>query len=779
MISCRVLLVGCAVWLLGTGSPQAESVEPVVAAPVSEQPVTAARGKVADMLRMLERTGRVAGNVGDVYDNRDRGHSRPRLQWFPQLQQIVYSEAEKEAGRDWALATMVRPRVVVGNSSTSGGRDRNGSNPRTLYTNPRGLRLGWLQYIQSNLYIYPEHRDYEPGRYGLNKAGDLFPANSPYLLVSLGSSGSDQQFLHAVFWTLAAFKPDVKQELIDRKLLMPSVQMILRRNLRHVRSREDYLSGRAHTPVFDGDDLDPEAMVRMAHRISKDRLPPIALLRIVEESPSVMGRDYFHPKQSERWAQTPAAISRVYRGPRPYYRMVLDASRSMDVNDRPLTFHWRVLSGDAARIAIEPLNEEGSRVELRVPFHNEPVVVQEDPRIEGRRVDIACFADNDAYLSAPSIVSVYMPPHQRMTVDADDRVVEIGYGAQALALRPPERIEQVLDGSGAVTDWPALLQHLAGDGEAAQALRQTMSKADQRVVEQVVATVSDALVELQERQQRLDAAEEALAEAKAQAKAASEATQAEGAAGPDADGESRGEAADSQDAAAAPAPTAERLRRLQSDRDTVARFVEQTRDRIGRTLFGTGADDDSPSHRLIGVLQRLRDDPKLYVGLQEAVGELIGPARRLRDRLADLHILVERDGRWALDPARPDGAFTDAELTVFVRNQLAAFHEHVLNQLCGGLLRTAEPMPGDPRIALPHVWRDVYRHDPQGRIAGWTRYGDGQVMEFTADGKLRQREGESGEAHQPVPVNYEKGPGDLWNARLIMHPVGEQATDER
>ena len=56
------------------------------------------------------------------------------------------------------------------------------------------LRL-WQNAAANLLYVYPAHRDYDA------KNGDLFPANTPYLLVSRGSSGSDKPFLDAIALT--------------------------------------------------------------------------------------------------------------------------------------------------------------------------------------------------------------------------------------------------------------------------------------------------------------------------------------------------------------------------------------------------------------------------------------------------------------------------------------------------------------------------------------------------------------------------------------------------
>ena len=82
-----------------------------------------------------------------------------------------------------------------------------GSNPRAYYVSFYGTLFLYNQYTRNNLYIYPEHHDHDPGHSGvffpnpLNHAirdegyGDLYPTNTPYLIISQGSSGSDQPFM--------------------------------------------------------------------------------------------------------------------------------------------------------------------------------------------------------------------------------------------------------------------------------------------------------------------------------------------------------------------------------------------------------------------------------------------------------------------------------------------------------------------------------------------------------------------------------------------------------
>src|SRR5258706_512776 len=224
-----------------------------------------AQSTLAQLLRQWQADGTAAGNQGDYYDNRDRGHSELKLDPYPGMLKIPYTEQDRKNNRDWGAQFSVIPRVVLGNSSTSSPPTATGSNTRIYYTNRGGIEFLYQQYTHNNLYVYPEHRDHDPGHNGLPEHGsdggfgDLFPANTPYLITSQGSSFTDQPFLKAIAGTLASFRPEVKKKLVETGLLMPTIQMIFRISNRSVEPRQ-YLTPYAHQTVFDSNWVDEVKM---------------------------------------------------------------------------------------------------------------------------------------------------------------------------------------------------------------------------------------------------------------------------------------------------------------------------------------------------------------------------------------------------------------------------------------------------------------------------------------------------------------------------------------
>ena len=74
--------------------------------PEPDAPVLPPRPKTAalEILREHWQRGRAAGNHGDLYDNRDRGHSSLDPAAHPQLAHVVYGPAARAADLDYGLA---------------------------------------------------------------------------------------------------------------------------------------------------------------------------------------------------------------------------------------------------------------------------------------------------------------------------------------------------------------------------------------------------------------------------------------------------------------------------------------------------------------------------------------------------------------------------------------------------------------------------------------------------------------------------------------------------
>ena len=411
--------------------------------------------EVATLLNSWFREGTAAGNIGDLYDNRDRGHSALPAGAFPQLTRVKYGAAAIEAGIDRGIALPILfDAVTLGNASLAVAAGPNWrSLPRQALTTPGGADHLFLQYMSNQIYVYPEHQDHDA------KLGDLITANTPYYLISQGSSGSDRPFLFTVASILAAFQPDVKEFLKAKGLIAPTVQWIFRRSQRGVDTDDDYFTNKAHPTVFEKTRVDLKSMIERAHDLKVDEVPPMIRLRVSEESEGTSGLDFFGPG-GEILFDTPSAIARVIRSTNHDKRLVIDASGTLDPGGRPLMFHWSVLEGDG-RIKVRPINQTGSVAEIIVPWQERRTVVAW-PIIPSDRVDIGVFANNGKNWSAPAFISLLYPGNEKRTYRPDGQIAEVDYDPAEYRDRyvdpllfplKPWRDVYIYDASGRLIGW--------------------------------------------------------------------------------------------------------------------------------------------------------------------------------------------------------------------------------------------------------------------------------------------------------------------------------------
>jgi hypothetical protein len=422
------------------------------------------QGPAGALVREWQRARQAVGPLGLLYDNRDRDHSTLKAADFPQLNFVEYAAEARREGLDHGLQVRFLFNLpTLGNSSTAQtGGTLWRSQARLAQTLPAALGVQFRQYFGNHLYVYPEHRDYDPGRDGVGGGyGDVFPAHTPYCLITRGSSGSDLPMLRALVMTVSAFRPDTYERLVRGQMLAPTLQAILRRCHRPVRADEDYFTGRAHPIAFDVTGLDPERMVRMAQAMTPDAVPPVVRLAVKEEDAPRPGHDYLDATPGEVLFDSACAVARVWHRAARTWRMVLNTEASFDPNGRPHRYRWALLQGDPARVQITPLTPNGSVAELRVQWHERFVVAGED-RLASNRVEIGVFASDGGPWSAPAFVTFFCPDSVTRRYDAAGRLESIehrsvaqgGHYADPIAHTPRDwRDELRYDEGGHLLGW--------------------------------------------------------------------------------------------------------------------------------------------------------------------------------------------------------------------------------------------------------------------------------------------------------------------------------------
>lgn len=743
-----------------------------VAAGEPTPPITTDTSKVGELLRAWEAEGTAAGNVGDWYDNRDREHSGLNLAPWPQLRKVAYTDEERQRRADWGIQSRVLPFVVFGNSSTASGVGHGGSNTRELYTHPVGLQLLHAQYRQHNLYIYPEHVDHDPGHNGTPGYGDLYPTNTPYLLTSQGSSGSDQPFMRAMPFLLAAFRPEVKEKLMVTGTLMPTIQMLFRTCNKHLADPGEYLTGKAHPTVFDGRWVDVQNMVRMAHDMTLKTLPPVVHIKVIEEDEPRNGRDFFdapafpaevlaqrYPgsefaqRNLEQHADTPAVIARIRRGRNFLRRIVVSAAESVDLNQRPLTFHWVVLRGDAETIRLRRLDAAGTQVEIVVPYTGRGPVLP-GSALQSNRVDIGVFVHNGVYYSAPAFVTFFSLDNEARTYDAQGRILEIGYGMGETVVK--------------VTDWQRLFTWLEpqADGPMAQLMQSLFpSEVRERLLQAAPAYLHAKEIEAMAAEKR-QAAEARHSRHAGELKAAEQARTAAAQAHQKAPGPTTETHLAQATQALATAQQAAR------ETETVARLARLAHDAARRAAAEVPAKPEEGERISVKtyveqVLQELVRQPRL-LGLQEqhlqplwdaASSQTRAAPEAERRALALWGVVRDSPGLGLqLTPLQEGSAPVEERLTRFEKALLARFHAVFLSQVAfpNVVSFTFTPNYVDPQLTAAKFWRDVYRYDATGGSTGWTRFDGQQRIEFNAEGLRVEARDTAGRYVQARTVLYQR-----------------------
>lgn len=385
--------------------------------------ITTRNDAVGRSLQQWFDAGTAAGFDALQYENHDGGHSPLPPLTYPRLRHYKPTEAERRSGRDKGLMDAIRPEATISNTSMAAPPTQGGSLPRVYLMNQAGSEFLFRQYLNNNLQVCPEHQDYDPGANGVTGWGDLYPVNTPCVLISQGSSYSDQPFVRTMLAMAASLRPEMQRTLINHRLLIPTLQAVFRQNTTLVREPGDYFTGKAHPPVFSESAIDELKMVTAAQVMSRLSLPPVAFLEVLSEREVKAGRDFFEQPgvSDERVCTTPAFVGRVFRGMDDVFEITLSAKRSVDIEHRELLYRWELLQGDPKLVKITP-EKDGEEVRIEVRWHPP---MHAATGIRTHRVDIGLFAGAGVAWSAPAFLSIYMLPNEMRFADDRGRVREV------------------------------------------------------------------------------------------------------------------------------------------------------------------------------------------------------------------------------------------------------------------------------------------------------------------------------------------------------------------
>ncbi len=290
-------------------------------------------------------------NTGDLYFNRDALHSNLKVADFPGVTPVRLDAEGIKRGMHLNMPNMLFPYPVFGNCSRAfvGGPFWR-SLPRAVMTRESHLLKTMAKlYLSNQTWVFPSNADTPP--VGTN--GDVFASITPYWITSAGRSWSDQQFLRAALAASAAFKDDVKAELVKRGMLAPVIQTLMRKSLKAVKCEDDYLTAKAHPSAFPPSGVDVAKLKKAAGAFTVDAISPLAPVTVemapVEKRPEIPEITY---ATAFAWAFILRAEERVRsfkikaHGKADEFRFVQTHGENVDVKIEKL-------SPDEARVTID------------------------------------------------------------------------------------------------------------------------------------------------------------------------------------------------------------------------------------------------------------------------------------------------------------------------------------------------------------------------------------------------------------------------------------------
>lgn len=655
---------------------------------VSAQVVTTRDDPVGKLLNEWFTAGTAAGLGGITYENRDGRHSMIDANAYPQLKLSV------SADNDRGPARTVRLEPTLGNCSMAAPPEQMGSLPRMYMSDPEGSLFLAKQYLLNNLFIYPEHLDHDPGSVGVGGYGDLYPLNTPALLISQGSSGTDKPFLQALLATTAAFTPETRQLILEKKLLAPTLQAILRRSNKMVGSDADYFTAKAHPVVFDGSQIDEEKMVRMAHDMTPDSIPPVPIIDVIEETPLENGIHFFEPasgtQTSWKIATSPVSVGRIFRGNVTQQGMIVSLAKSFAATSKKIGVRFALLQGDPRFVTIE---QQPGTVVARIRVRWQPPITGARG-IRSHRIDIGAFATDGKSVSAPAIISFYMLPNELHFYDNEARVSEIHYQTFNPEIGLPQDDKDLR--------WARIMQIVSSDDAGSDLLQRSLATS-------ITADERAAIRKLQLAiQKQLNAAATVARDPALKAEA----------------DKLRAVALDSIAAALETA--------LPGEKPRTTRLVIRL------------------------ALEAIMADPLFYIRHQQEISPLAASSTK-SSAAADVRAELQRLLGIGILRTAADGTLQTVtepkNLSLGERLALRGLNLTVLSQvlMSDGLERSPKPAWVPPRLTTTKPWRDVMHYDAtSGHLTGWTRHHASLRTEFDAQGRLLPPSGRG----DPIPVNY-------------------------
>jgi len=328
--------------------------------------------------------GNAGKNAGDLYFNRDGGHSVLKTADFPGLTTVTFDSVGRGRGMALDMPNTVFPYPVFGNCSramTTGPMWR--SIPRALVTTEaRRLMSMYRFYLSNQTWVFPAVFDCGPD----GKYGDVFASVAPYWIATEGKSWSDQPYIRAALEVSRTLKPETKAAVVAKGLLAPTIQALIRKSLKGVKDESAYLTPAAHPTAFPKNGLDMARLKSLASSMQTNEIPPVAIIAAVAADKTVKTGEAL----PEVTYFTPCAWAFVLR-----------------TDDETRRFAISAAAEAGSEIAFAKIHGAAGSADIKVISPGKAEVTLHKSEISPVcRVDIGVFAKTPGSMwGAPSIVS--------------------------------------------------------------------------------------------------------------------------------------------------------------------------------------------------------------------------------------------------------------------------------------------------------------------------------------------------------------------------------------
>lgn len=312
--------------------------------------------------------------------NRDGMHSSVTVTNFPGLTPVRFDQEGRDRKLDLLIPNVLFPYPCFINCSmayTSGPYWRSVS--RSMVTTDLvHLKTLVKMYLSNQVLVTPSNADTAP--VGTN--GDVFASITPYWMTTAGRSWSDLPYLQAALEVSRTLPRQTKSELVQKGLLAPTIQSLIRKSLKGVSSEDDYLTAKAHPTALPPKGVDLVRLKALAAALTPAAIPPLAVISVKPDS----------VESKSPWPELTYGTAFAWA-----FVLRADADvRTFDVSARGASYFKFVQThGQGVDVTIVP--KAGDAVQ---------VVLKSKGMSPTNRVDIAVFGRNDGTgWGAPSYIS--------------------------------------------------------------------------------------------------------------------------------------------------------------------------------------------------------------------------------------------------------------------------------------------------------------------------------------------------------------------------------------